>query len=407
MRVVHAVSSYHPRVGGVETHVRRIAEASAAAGDEVTVLTHAWRDAPAEEQLGGVRVIRFPETVRSVRYPLSLPLFRYLREHAADFDLVHAHSYHTLIGHGAVRSGLPFVFTPHYHGTGHTGAAMLLHRIYRPVGAYVLNRADSLICVSQAEREVISSDFPAAAHKTQVIPNGTDPRAPLSSPASAGRGAPLLLTVGRLERYKNFDLVIKAFGAMTVDADLVIVGEGEDRLRLESLARAVGRIRFAGRASDGELAGLLASAAVVTSASDHEAFGLAIADGLAAGARVVASRIPAHLEVGDLAGADAPITYVDPRDTAGYAAALSTAMAAGRLEESRAWLPSWTEVADQTRIRYEVVLGGPPVPSPRPATDGRLGELRREETVLGDDPGDAHPLGASLRAGCPGRQPGA
>jgi glycosyltransferase involved in cell wall biosynthesis len=355
MRVAHVVSSYHPRIGGVETHVRRIAEACAITGDEVTVLTHAAGAAPAAEYAGAVRVLRFPQTVRSVRYPLSLPLFRYLARHAAEFDVAHAHSYHTLVGQAAVRSGLPFVFTPHYHGTGHTMAASLMHRVYRPAGARVLAGADAIICVSQAERDVMVGDFPAIAGKVLVIPNGTDPR-----PAAARRpdlppGPRLVLTVGRVERYKNVDLIIRAFSGVRADATLVVVGDGPDRPRLERLAAGIGRVRFTGRVSDAELEALLCAADVVTSASDHEAFGLVVADGLTAGARVVASGIPAHREVGRLAGPDAPVSYVDPRNTADFTVALDTALAKGRAPAGQAWLPSWTEIAGQTRDLYAAV----------------------------------------------------
>lgn len=354
MRIAQVVASYYPRLGGVETHVRRIAEACAVAGDEVTVLTHGDGDTMTVEETGPARVLRFPRTVPSARYPLSLPLFRYLGGHAGEFDVLHGHSYHTLACQ-AVRSGLPFVFTPHYHGTGHTLAAALMHRVYRPAGARLFSRADAVICVSRAEGDLVADDFPAVAEKIRVIPNGTDLRpapgrpAP-GSPAEGPAGAPVLLTIGRLERYKNVDLIIRAFDALGSAAILIVVGDGPDRPRLEKLGG--GRVRFTGRVSDAELDALLISADVVTSASDHEAFGLAIADGLTAGARVVASRIPAHLEVGRLAGADAPITYADPRNTAEYTAALATALARGRASAGRAWLPSWGDVAAQTRELY-------------------------------------------------------
>ena len=353
MRVAHVVASYHPRIGGVETHVRRIAEACAVAGDQVTVLTHAAGTAPAVEDAGAVRVLRFTETVRSVRYPLSLPLFRYLASHAGEYEVVHAHSYHTLVGQAAVRSGLPFVFTPHYHGTGHTLAASLMHRVYRPVGARMLTGADAVICVSQAERDLMAGDFPAIASKVRVIPNGTDPRpAAVRQQDPAYGRLPTVLTVGRVERYKNVDLIIRAFTALRTEAALVVVGDGPDRERLERLGGDRDRVRFTGRVSDGELDALLATADVVASASDHEAFGLVLADGLTAGARVVASRIPAHLEVGRLAGAGAPITYADPRNTAEFSAALAAALARGKASEGQAWLPSWSEVAAQTRDLY-------------------------------------------------------
>jgi glycosyltransferase involved in cell wall biosynthesis len=139
------------------------------------------------------------------------------------------------------------------------------------------------------------------------------------------------------------------------EATLVVVGDGPDRPRLERLAAGVGRVRFAGRVSDSELGALLSAADVVTSASDHEAFGLVVADGLTAGARVVASGIPAHREIGRLAGAAAPISYVDPRNTADFTVALDTALAKGRASARQAWLPSWSEIADQTRDLYAAV----------------------------------------------------
>jgi glycosyltransferase involved in cell wall biosynthesis len=293
--------------------------------------------------------------VPSARYPLSLPLFRYLAGHAGEFDVVHAHSYHTLACQAAARSGLPFVFTPHYHGTGHTRAAALMHRVYRPVGARLFSRADAVICVSQAEGELVAGDFPAVAEKIRVIPNGTDLRPAPGFPATGPAGKPVLLTIGRLERYKNVDLIIRAFSALRSAATLTVVGDGPDRPRLEKLGGD--RVRFTGRVSDAELDALLAAADVVTSASDHEAFGLIVADGLTAGARVVASRIPAHLEVGRLAGTDAPITYADPRNTAEYAAALATALGHGKASGGKAWLPSWSETAAHTRDLYALVAG--------------------------------------------------
>jgi glycosyltransferase involved in cell wall biosynthesis len=362
VRVAQVVASYPPVRGGVETHVRRVAEELALAGDEVTVLTHQPGGLPAEEAVGPVRVLRFPLTVDLANYPLSLPLFGYLRAHAPDFDIVHAHSYHTLVGQAAIRTGLPFVFTPHYHGTGHTWLRALLHRLYRPAGGRLFAAADAVICHSAAERDLVTGDFPAAVGRVRVIPAGTDPRSAgtqrQGAAAGTGGAEQVVLAIGRLERYKRMDLIITACRALGAEVTLVVVGDGPDRPRLERLASETGSggsggsVRFTGRVSDAELGELLATAAVVTSASEHEAFGLIVADGLAAGARVVASAIPAHREVGRLAGADAPIVYVDPANTGEFAAALAAALAMGRPPADRVRLPSWDEVAEQVRELY-------------------------------------------------------
>ncbi|HWG00656.1 MAG TPA: glycosyltransferase family 4 protein [Trebonia sp.] len=362
MRIAQVVASYHPRIGGVETHVRRIAEGCAVAGDDVTVLTHQAPGQPAEETIGPVRVLRFQLTLRSQVYPFSWRLFRYLGQHAAEYDVVHAHSYHTLAGQAAPRAGLPFVFTPHYHGTGHTPFAAALHRVYRPFGGRLFTSADAVICVSSAERALIVRDFPQTASKVTVIPNGTQARVTAARAADTTAGTRrLVLTIGRLERYKNTDLVIRAFRALPFRAELVIVGDGADRARLEEIARSgePGHpVRFTGEIPDDELDALLATATVVTSASHHEAFGLILADGLTAGARVVASAIPAHREVGMLAGPAAPVTFVEPGDTAEFTAALAGALDAGRVPAGSVSIPSWSDVAGRTRDVYARVTAG-------------------------------------------------
>jgi 1,2-diacylglycerol 3-alpha-glucosyltransferase len=359
VKIVQLVASYSPRVGGVEKHVAHLAQGCVEAGDDVTVLTHQFGHSPAYERIGAVRVRRFSLTVNSEIYPFSLSLFRHLRTHAADFDLVHVHSYHTLIGHAAIGTGLPLVFTPHYHGTGHTPLRALLHRLYRPAGARQFRAADAVICVSNAERDLVINDFPGVAGKVGTIPNGTD-----SVPAMADDGdpvlglEPVLVTVGRLERYKNVDLIIDAFRALSSPATLVVVGDGPERSRLEQHAKAGEPgwpVRFTGRIPDSALSRLFGQAAVVASASDHEAFGLTLTEGLASGARVVASAIPAHAELASLAGTSAPVSLVDPRDTRRFTDLLAESLRAGRVSASDLKLPSWAEVISDTRDLYSWV----------------------------------------------------
>lgn len=366
MRIAQVVSSYPPRIGGVETHVRHVAQGCAEAGDDVTVLTHHVHGSPADEWIDGVRVRRFPLTVSSLTYPFSLGLCRYLSSRATDFDLVHVHSYHTLTGHAAHGIDLPMVFTPHYHGTGHTPLRTFLHRLYRPAGGWLFRTADAVICVSDAERDLVVRDFPGVAGKVATIPNGTnrkllthaDRKLPTPAEGRCTPGKPVVLTVGRLERYKNIDLIISAFRALPSAAALVIVGDGPDRARLERLA-AAGEpgwpVLFTGRISDTALERWLARADVVASASDHEAFGITLADGLASGARVVASDIPAHAALARLAGAGALVVLVDPRDTLRFSDVLAASLMCGRIPPGDIKLPSWADVVADTRDLYSRV----------------------------------------------------
>ena len=72
-----------------------------------------------DEVIDGAQIHRF--AARSENYTVMPHLWMELRHSAAEFDLVHAHSYHALPAlAAAVARPRRFVFTPHFHGTGHS-----------------------------------------------------------------------------------------------------------------------------------------------------------------------------------------------------------------------------------------------------------------------------------------------
>jgi glycosyltransferase involved in cell wall biosynthesis len=84
-----------------------------------------------------------------------------------------------------------------------------------------------------------------------------------------------VLSVGRLDRAKRVDLLLEA-AAATDGTRVVVAGEGPDRDRLEQLARSLGldgRVTFAGRVDDAELAGLYARCLAVYYAPLDEDYG--------------------------------------------------------------------------------------------------------------------------------------
>ncbi|MFD0520848.1 glycosyltransferase [Paractinoplanes durhamensis] len=164
-----------------------------------------------------------------------------------------------------------------------------------------------------------------------------------------------ILCVGRLERYKRVDRVIRAMRHLGDDHRLDVVGSGPARDELEQLARRLGlvdRVRFHGRLAEDAFAGRMAAAAAAVSASAHEAFGMAVADALAAGLPTVASFIPAHRELAVMAGSGVPLWLVNPDDEAALADALRTAASTARADLGRHPLPTWSDVVLETREVY-------------------------------------------------------
>ncbi|MDA8129942.1 MAG: glycosyltransferase family 4 protein [Elusimicrobia bacterium] len=85
--------TFHPVMGGSERQALEISKALVSRGVKVTVLTRQPGGQPAEEDMGGVRVLRLgafgPRAVDSALFMLKS--FFWLLSHKADYDAVHVH----------------------------------------------------------------------------------------------------------------------------------------------------------------------------------------------------------------------------------------------------------------------------------------------------------------------------
>lgn len=109
-----------------------------------------------------------------------------------------------------------------------------------------------------------------------------------------GISRPFLLCVARLMPYKNVDIVIEA--ALEAGThDLVVVGGGPDRSRLEDLAAGDPRIHLVGRVSDEQLRWLYESCDALVAAS-YEDYGLSPLEAASVGRPTVALRAGGYLD---------------------------------------------------------------------------------------------------------------
>lgn len=355
MRVVLVAPRFAPDVGGVERVVADTAAALVASGVAVVVVTCAPSGRIANEHVaceGGsyqvVRVLRrrwlHPELV-------GIGLWRAVRAASRTSDVVHVHSYHglaALVG-ALARRRRPLVASLYYHGGGHTRLRSLLHAVYRPAGSWMVRTAAVVLCSSEAEAQLVRRDFPRqrsirvarpihSVRTQQLLPRAIEaPDGPVGA-----RGRTVMLSVCRLDPYKRVDLLIDTARGHLPDIDLVIVGDGVDRERLEARARGADNIRFCGRITDTELDQWWQRSDLIVSASEDESYGLVVAQAVANRIRCVVSDIPAHRElvehsgVGTLVSGDsaavwagsirntlcAPLAPTETSETPTFAAAL-------------------------------------------------------------------------------------
>jgi glycosyltransferase involved in cell wall biosynthesis len=134
----------------------------------------------------------------------------------------------------------------------------------------------------------------ALRDRARTIYNGVDPRrfSPRASPRAAG-GEVLIATVAHLIPQKGVDHLLRALAQMRQRVRLQVIGDGPEAPRLGALAAELGigeRVQLLGLRDD--VAEVLQAADVfVHPAIWSEAFGLTIAEAMAAGLPVVASRV--------------------------------------------------------------------------------------------------------------------
>src|SRR4051794_17909485 len=125
LKVAMVTPRYAPAMGGIERMVEMVTQGLVRRGVHVEVITTdpTGRLRPVE-MIDGAIVRRFRTLGNDSVYYLSPGLGLWLLQHAAEFDVVHGHSYHTPVALQAAvaswRAGVPLVVTSHFHGTGHS-----------------------------------------------------------------------------------------------------------------------------------------------------------------------------------------------------------------------------------------------------------------------------------------------
>lgn len=268
----------------------------------------AWFHPHAPISREGVEVRVFPNFSNRLAYGLQLylpfGLGAFLRRSATDFDVAHLHGCHNFPGVVAARhfhrAGVPYVVQP--NGTAPLiERRILAKRIFDGLFARkLLPDASAVVAVTEVERtQLVAVGIEPA--KVEVIGNpidgGLQPKADGGRTFRSRHGlgpGPVVMYLGQLSPRKRVDLLVRAFGALSVpDSRLVVVGSDMGcRAELERLVEDGGfgdRVLFTGVIEGPERFDALAAADVVVYPSKDEIFGLVPLEALLCGTPVVVS----------------------------------------------------------------------------------------------------------------------
>jgi glycosyltransferase involved in cell wall biosynthesis len=228
----------------------------------------------------------------------------------------------------------------------------------------LLAGAARIVVTSPRTARDLAADYGIEAERAGIALPGTDP-----APEAAGSTGPetVLLCVGALTPRKGHAVLIDALARLRdLDWRLVCLGSAvRDRANAERIFASVvarglqERVRFLGEQDEAGLGFWYARADLCVLASHHEGYGMVLAEALARGLPVVATRAGA---IPDTVPADAGL-LVPPGDPDALAEALRRVLVEPELRRSlrrgaaaaRHRLPGWPEAARALAIELERV----------------------------------------------------
>ncbi|HEX8094671.1 glycosyltransferase family 4 protein [Jatrophihabitans sp.] len=298
--------------GGVQAHVRDLAETLIGLGHQVSVLAPGEEDSPSLPSyvVAAGRTVPIPYNGSVARLQFGLVsatrVRRWLRQ--GDFDVVHVHepAPPSLSLLTVLLADAPLVATFHAASTRSRFLTMFDSAVQA-----LLERLSGRIAVSQAARKMIVEHLGADA---VVIPNGVSIAAFAGAEPLPGypRDPALGGTIGFIGRYdeprKGMSVLLEAMTELVRSRPgvrLLVAGRGQEQDFLDKLPESLAdSVVMLGMVSEHDKAALLRSVDVyVAPNTGGESFGIILLEALAARTPIVASDLPAFRRVLDPADA--------------------------------------------------------------------------------------------------------
>jgi glycogen(starch) synthase len=346
MRILYITPSYPPKIGGGERYAQAIAQAAAAAGHVVTVVTtdiaenpDFWRWHPSRRHMppvvsveDGVTVLRCPAiglrggwtsltlwrkamVLLGSLGPRAAPMLRTMSQHIPTIpglqgalselgpqDLVHAYNlsweYPMVLGWRlAQERGIPFVLTPFAH-LGANVSSRVTRNITMPHQLEIVRQADAILALPSAEAQGLVA-LGVDAAQVYAVGSGYDAPPSAQSDANALQDilGPVVAFVGRVSRDKGALLAADAVRMLASESSpvpvLVLLGPVDDSFsryyaRLGQGERAY--IRLLGPVSEADKHAILERSDLLVLPSRVDSFGIVLLEAWAHGKPVLGAR---------------------------------------------------------------------------------------------------------------------
>lgn len=317
MKIAFFTDTYYPQLNGVTISVDNFAKELRKRGHTVYIFAPKIkkRKQKSDEDLTHLTTIKLLSTESPIYIPTPTTYTEYKKLFRLDFDLVHAHGngIFSLFGYQVARmKRVPYILTFHTLLTKYTHYFLRGHVIKpRAVETYMRifgNLCDDIITPSEKmKNELIRF---GVKKPIQVIPNfiekdefATVEKNYLHKKLKLPTETPILLSVGRLGKEKNFEFVLEVFKDLTHHdhkSHLVIVGHGTDSRKLKKYSETLGltkRVHFTGKINKKYMPSVYEDATLFVFASVSEVHPMVTLEACAAGLPLIVAKDAAFTDV--------------------------------------------------------------------------------------------------------------
>ena len=384
MKILHAYKIFLPEInGGIPAVIVALLRMGRDVDNEIVVARRFGRARCYVFERAQVIAATTWGTLFSTPIAPSYPFVLHVRSQKADIVVHHMPFPLTDLG---ILIGLPSRTCLVVYWHADIVGRSILKTLAAPLIRRSLQRADKIVVSSEANAGVASMLSPYTA-KVTVVPYGINTKYWMTKEPqqqhtidSKRRSHPrLIVALGRLVHYKGYDILLQAL--TMVDATAVIIGEGQLRSDLETMARKLGvadRVTFAGSLETEQIKTWFyaARAFVLPSRTIAEAFGIVQIEAMATGLPVINTRLPTAVPL--IARNDREGLTVEPDNAQELASAIRTLLDQPALAETlgAAGRARATAEYDETVFRSRMAIV--------------YAEALKTRYRVSDDPGSAH-----------------
>ncbi len=307
MKIGLFTDTYYPQLNGVTVSIDNFARELRRKGHTVYIFAPKIKGfKETNKDVFRLPSIKILSSEPEVRFPTMTSYRNILKFIQMDFDVVHAHGNgpFSILGYQVAKGkGIPYILTFHTLHTEYThyflkGKVIKPHMIATGLKMFA-RLCDGILTPSEKMKNKLI-EF-GVTKKITVIPNFVDlsklhhaKKGYLHSLLDLPESTPIILSVGRLGKEKNFPFVIKVFSEVVKKdskVHLVIVGPGPEKDNLKRLTREYNlndRLHFTDKIDAKDMPRVYADADVFVFASTTEVHAIVTLEAAASGLPIVA-----------------------------------------------------------------------------------------------------------------------